>query len=74
MMFRIVPQLQWRGEPMQRFISLLQAVRSLPKIPVEDEGQENGYKEWSLSGYLIISLDERWRRMWHLLFSDNSAC
>ncbi|PYI11970.1 hypothetical protein BO78DRAFT_392655 [Aspergillus sclerotiicarbonarius CBS 121057] len=63
MMFRIVPQLHWREEPMQRFIDLLQAVRSLPKIPVEDEDQESGYKEWSLSGSLLYGLDERWRQI-----------
>ncbi|PWY93850.1 hypothetical protein BO94DRAFT_543146 [Aspergillus sclerotioniger CBS 115572] len=63
MMFRIVPQLHWRGEPMQRFISLLQAMESLPKIPVKDEDQETGYKEWSLHGYFICGLDERWRQI-----------
>ncbi|RAK96958.1 DUF3632 domain-containing protein [Aspergillus ibericus CBS 121593] len=42
--------------------TVLQAVRSLPKVRVEDEDQEDGYKDWSLKGYLLYGLDERWRQ------------
>lgn len=64
LMFCIAPQLDYRHEPMQRFIALVQALRNLPEtIIIQDEGKYDGQPVWRDGLYFGPMLHERWNRM-----------
>ena len=64
LMFRIAPQLDYRHEPMQRFILLIKALRNLPEtIVIQDGGKYHGWPVWRNGLYFGPMLHERWNRM-----------
>lgn len=61
LMFRIAPQLDYQGEPMQRFIALNKALRELPEIVIF---VWSGYSRvWQDRPLFGVELHERWSRM-----------
>lgn len=56
-MFRIAPQLDYQGQPMQRYIALHKALRELPDIFMGD------YRVWQDRPLFSMELHERWSRM-----------
>ncbi|KAL1970452.1 hypothetical protein VTN77DRAFT_4096 [Rasamsonia byssochlamydoides] len=59
LMFRVAYQLDYQDVPMQRFISLIKALRQLPS----NITLENGSRVWQDLPDLPIYLTERWHRL-----------
>lgn len=63
LMFRIAPQLNYQHEPMQRFIALVKALRTLPETKlIQDAGIYDGEPIWRSGFYFGPMLHERWNR------------
>lgn len=61
--FRFAPQLDYRHEPMQRYIALHKAIPNLPVIIVEDGSPWiSGKRLWQDLPYWHMTLSERWNR------------
>lgn len=57
-MFRIAPQLEYQGKPMQRYIALHKALQELPEVFIQGR-----YRVWQDKPYFGMELHERWSRM-----------
>ncbi|KAJ5116586.1 hypothetical protein N7456_000934 [Penicillium angulare] len=64
LMFRLAQQLDYRHEPMQRFIALIKALRNLPETAfIEQPGPGapyDGQPAWRSKCYYTMMLTERW--------------
>lgn len=65
-MFRIAPQLDHQGQPMQRYIALHKALQELPEIFIGD------YRVWQDRPLFNMELHERWSRMF--IHPDKYTC
>lgn len=64
LMFRIADQLDYRGEPMQRFIMLIEAIRKTPVLFMkENYWFTDGARVWQDMPYFSMMLCERWNSM-----------